>query len=74
MYDSREELIKQISKANVMRRHCDRIADKIKRTKDNWFDKLQGKLEVLNRKARTGEGKKQGAYLKLVGRKKLLQR
>ena len=72
MTDSREELIKQISKANVMRRHCDRIADKIKRTKDNWFDKLQSKLEILRRKAQRGGKKEQSAYLKLVEQKRLL--
>ena len=72
MTDSRGELIKQISKANVMRRHCDRIAEKIAKTKNNWHDKLQNKLEILQRKAQRGGEKEKTAYLQLVAQKKLL--
>ncbi len=72
MYDSREELIKQISKANVMRRHCDRIADKIGKTKEKWSHMLQNKLEIFRRKAQRGGEKEQTAYMKLIQQKKLL--
>ena len=72
MTDSREALIKQISKANVMRRHCDRIADAVKKTKNNWHDKLQNKLEIMRRKAQRGGEKERTAYLQLVAQKKLL--
>ena len=71
--ENKDKLLRLISKANVFQRNCRETDKIIKITKNKWFNILQNKLEIMQRKAQRGGDKEKTAYMKLVEQKKFLE-